>query len=100
MKIPDDIKKQIANRDLTAREAAKLLDINENYLCKLLKDQGIKRIPGITTTHRKKIADLTKSRKDFRKLLVAQVKGRSKTIAQAAKEGKCSERTIYRMLDE
>lgn len=100
MEIPADIKEAIAQRLMTAREAAQHLNCNEQYLCKLLKEQGVKRIPGITTAHRAKMGALFKSRRDFRKLLAAQVKAHSKTIKQAAKEGRCSERTIYRYLDE
>ncbi len=100
MKIPQDIADKIIARTMTGKAAAIILGVSEQYVSRLLKAQGIVRIPGIATTKRNQIAILTAARKDFRKQLIAQVRGHSKTIEQAAKEGNCTTRTIYRMMEK
>lgn len=99
-KIPDDIKEKIINGTLTNRAAATVLKISESWLSTLLKKSGYERTESEATTNRKKQKELVAARKEFRKQLARAVKRRSKSITQAAQEGNCSERTIYRILDE
>lgn len=98
MKIPSDIVKLLTNREITGRAAAKSMGISEQYFSLLVRRQKIKRIPGPTVVRREKAEALTALRREYRKAVVVQVAKGRKSIEVAAKEAKCSERTIYRHL--
>lgn len=98
MKIPPEVVSQIVNRTLTNRKASLMLGISEQYFSVLFRRLKLKKVPGPTVVAKRDAKNLSATRIDYRKQVVNQVKNGRKTIQAAAREARCSERTIYRYL--
>ena len=98
MKIPSDIIAKIQAKELTNRAAAKSLGISESWFSHLLTKQGVIRPPSPHVKYRQDRHELLQARKELHRQLADAVKRKTKTLAQAAKEGNCSQRTIYRVV--
>lgn len=79
------------------RDVADELGVSETYLSRKIATLQAKN-PGETVAHRKAAQALFATRRGFREKLAKKIlssKGRL-TIAQAAEEANCSERTMFR----
>ncbi len=82
----------LRQRKLTNRAVAALLDVSEAHLSRTLKLLEVVKDPIITPPNKTK--QLLQARKLMRSLAA---NNKTLTVAQAAKQANCSERTIYRL---
>ena len=88
----DDLKpylERLKRREITAREVATTLGTHETYVCRVLKQLGVKREELVKPPSTK---ELNKARAELR-LQLAQ----TLPVEEAARQAKCSTRTIYRL---
>lgn len=85
--------------EMTYEEAAKIFNVSVDHLTHTVIDLVGKRKPAPKYQKRKLNSELAATRKDFRLSLAYQVVNGSLSIEAAAKQAKCSERTIYRYID-
>ena len=86
---------RLHKRKITNAEAATLLHVSETHLSRTVAAiQG--KVPGITAPQREAAAKLTKVRKEVRCVLAKKVLKNRITLADAAVQAGCSERTMSR----
>lgn len=85
-------------RKLTLRALAELLDCNESYLSRLLSSK-LKRVQS-TTEYRRKRSELLQMRQQMRRKHALLVKKGHKSLARAAADARCSQRTMRRYVSE
>ena len=82
-------------RKVTNRVAADIMGVSETHLSRVVASiQG--KTPGVTTQVRQAARKITKTRIEVRRQLAKKVNKGRMTIAEAAKQADCSERTIFR----
>lgn len=91
---------QLMTWEMTYEQAALLFDVSVDHLTHTVIDLVGKRKPAPKHQRRKMSSQLAATRKDYRKMLAYQVLNGSLTIEKAAKQAKCSERTIYRYVEK
>lgn len=81
---------RIRRREMTNRELARVLNASEWHVCRLLKQLKVQRDPPPSR-------ETNRARLEARKQLRTELANDpTKTLAQAAREAHCSERTLYR----
>ncbi len=88
--------KDLEKRALTLRKLAQILQCNESYLSRLLKNH-VKRTQS-STKAREKAHVLFESRKQMREKHAALVANGSKSLKKAAADARCSQRTLRRYI--
>jgi len=85
--------------EMTYEQAAQVLDVSVDHLTHTVIELVGRRKPAPAHQKRKLNSQLASTRKDYRKMLAFQVLNGSLTIENAAKQAKCTERTIYRYIE-
>lgn len=86
----------LRTRKKTNREVAAELGVSETHLSRVLAEEGITKERGETIVARQGAAALFESRKELRTKLATKVNAGRMTVAKAAEEANCDERTIWR----
>lgn len=86
----------LTEREITKRALAEQLGVSYTYLCKLAP----KLPPSAKTATRKHNHALLKARKEYRQELAEQVKSGHISLAAAATQANCSERTLRRYMEK
>lgn len=92
--------KQLADRKVTNAVAAEALGVSETYLSRTVAAMGIEKKPGKTTAHRNARHELAAARNTHRATLAKKVNKGEMTIEAAAKNAKCSVRTMFRWCEK
>lgn len=88
---------QLRTRKITNREAAEQLGVSEWYLSRVVRSLQEKE-PGKTTAQRAEAAKLAATRTKMREILAKKVLKNQITLAEAALQANCTERTIQRYM--
>ncbi len=83
----------LQSRQMTNREAAALLGVHEEHLCRMLAEVGFKKEPPANRVDRETAKRLAAEKKAFRTLVANTM-----TPEDAAKAANVSVRTIYRYI--
>lgn len=90
--------KQLRERKVTNTAAAEALGVHETYLSRILKELGEEKTKGVTMAHREARAMLAQTREQYRAQLAKKVNRKEMTPEKAAKEAKCTVRTMFRWM--
>lgn len=88
----------LESRKLTIRALAKLLDCSESYLSRVLSGK-LKKVES-TTEYRRKRKELRECRQKMREKHALLAKKGHKSLARAAADARCSQRTMRRYMAE
>jgi AraC-like DNA-binding protein len=92
----------IVRRELTNRDVARKLGVSEGHICRLLKKMDVQRQPPPSREgkrSRPEEMELLEAREALRREVAARTRATDDTrlsVAEAARQAHCSERTIYR----
>lgn len=91
--------KALEDRTLTNDQVADRLGVNPSYLSTVFNTLS-KKAPGKVREERKQMSKLVKSRKQIRIREAKKVLRGTRTLAQAAENAGCSERTMRRYVEQ
>lgn len=95
-RLNDKLLEQLRSRKVTNEAVAEALGIHPTYLSRTLREMGFEKVKGATMAHREARSELADAREKFRAQLAKEVNRNKKTVEAAAKEAKCTVRTMFR----
>lgn len=95
-----EILEMLRLRQITNRTVAAQVGVSEAHLARVLAGLGVKKQRGEVVKQREAAKTLAETRKKHRQSLAKAVILGKKTIEQAAIQAGCSERTLYRYVQQ